>query len=478
MTKSVMMFIAFLLILPILPWLPLGITFKGKMIIALESFAIASMIMLAVSYVPWWQGLLLSVLIIALTGYFTMKYGLPAWVAETVEEQEENEERISEIKPKTSVLSFSKQKWTKPQPEEQVHTDNPSALLLKSSDVETIHTEDKPLEVIEESSGTQNETESDLLPELPWENDQQEEAATQEIEVQEEAVLAEKKPQAASLPEFEEQKEESEDWLEQLELQEDPLVESDENEEDYLSELLEEPVNAEQESVKQEALPLQEKESDEEKEDVHYLAELFEEESAEEKLPELEEWETDLLLSELESDRAEVESLPELEKVEEDDEEFMPVLVFDEKESIEDTESSLEMEEKEFSEQEPEKPAEEKELLASFDENPKAELGEHPSLSPEWMRVISQEIAWKQEKLPFKEAEEVTRRYLNAPLNDRDYYTIARTLIAFYAANGETLQAMLFADEVKGRIQAYPALTEEVEYMKRYIIKQSMETGE
>ena len=94
------------------------------------------------------------------------------------------------------------------------------------------------------------------------------------------------------------------------------------------------------------------------------------------------------------------------------------------------------------------------------------------------MRVISQEIAWKQEKLPFKEAEEVTRRYLNAPLNDRDYYTIARTLIAFYAAKGETLQAMLFADEVKGRIQAYPALTEEVEYMKRYIIKQSMETGE
>ncbi|WP_050181209.1 hypothetical protein [Domibacillus robiginosus] len=82
MTKTIMMFIGFLLVLPILPWLPLGISLKGKVIIALESFAIAGAVMAAAVYLPLWQSLLIGLLVLIMTGYFTVKYGLPSWAAE------------------------------------------------------------------------------------------------------------------------------------------------------------------------------------------------------------------------------------------------------------------------------------------------------------------------------------------------------------------------------------------------------------
>lgn len=523
MTKSVMMFLAFLLILPILPWLPLGISLKGKLIIAFESLAIASGIMLAVSYLPWWQGILIGLLIFIMAGYFTLKYGLPVWATEVIKVEEE--ERV-ENTTKKRRLSFSKKVEEKP--EMPLHIEKKATPVVLSSipenhdrhDVEQeepkVLTKEEDQEVQSQEAGHEDD---DLKPleELSWANEQAEQQETDhekeedvyipvhDIDLEEEDLLAqlESVDQVQSIEEVEHEtpEEDSEGWLEvrNMDHKTNPPEDMDKEEDLYLQELFEEESAAldQLEDIlkedigmeREEDLPLLDLEEEVPKEKDHpetdYLAELFEDDPANPAVDE----EMNTLLD---ADKIEPEELPSAEDVD-----ILPVLAewkeekpeadsdlepsqlaeaMQQKIEEEETDSRIEIHEEirweepsERSEEEPDQGERE-----SLDEL----LPERPLLSAEWLQIIMQEIAVKQKALPYREAEELMLKYLNAPLHDRDYYTIARMLVAFYAANGETLQAMLFTDVLKERLQEYPALVEEIESIKEFIIKQSMETGE
>ncbi|OXS80548.1 hypothetical protein [Domibacillus enclensis] len=521
MTKSVMMFLAFLLILPVLPWLPLGISLKGKLIIALESLAIASGIMLAVSYLPWWQGFLIGLLVFIMASYFTLKYGLPVWAADMVKIEEEYEEN------KTKKKRFSFSKKVEEKPERLIHTENKYEPTVQENNASleqeqkvprvlaTEEKQDAPVQQVE-----QEDTGLEPLEELSWAEDQkeQQESSHQEEEIElpvldmdleEEDLLAhlESVGQVETIEEMDQEQsdEDSEGWIEVKKMGDEAVpTESAENEENlYLQELFEEESAAldqmeappkEESGVENEELTLLEldevlQEEKDEKDDLEtdYLADLFEDEPEtavvdenvkdkvhlevedDDILPVLLEWKKELpeedlkiaednLLEEIELDNsASPEEAVQLELKEEAD----PATHLH-KQTASEEPSEFSTEETDHNEPDS--------LVEA--------VPERPFLSAEWLHIIRQEIAVKQQALPYQQVEDLMLKYLNAPLHDRDYYTIARMLVAFYAANGETLQAMLFTDVLKERLQKHPALVEEIESMKEFIIKQSMETGE
>lgn len=515
MTKSVMMFLAFLLILPILPWLPLGISLKGKLIIALESLAIASGIMLAVSYLPWWQGVLIGLLVFIMAGYFTLKYGLPVWAADMVKVEGEYEEN------KTKKKRFSFSKKVEEKPELLIHTENKNAPIAQKSILENDTQNEVEQEIPEvlmvdkkQNALEQEDNHLEPLEELSWADDQaklqdseyqkeEEELPVLDMELEEEELLAhfESVEQVETIEEIDQEQsdEDLEGWLEIKKMDYEAVpAENVDNEEDfYLKELFEEESAAlnqmeapqkEESGVQDEELPLLEldevlPEEPDEKEDLEadYLAELFEDE------PEraaVDETEDDLLKDQVHPEVEDEEILPVLsESKEEFSEEELEKIELDsssEPASLEEAQLELE-EEAELSTYLNEQTASEEpsEETAQAKPEPLVEsVTERPFLSAEWLHIIRQEIAIKQQALPYQQAEELMLKYLNAPLHDRDYYTIARMLLAFYAANGETLQAMLFTDVLKERLNNHPALIEEIESIKEFIIKQSMETGE
>lgn len=523
MTKSVMMFLAFLLILPILPWLPLGISLKGKLIIALESLAIASGIMLAVSYLPWWQGVLIGLLVFIMAGYFTLKYGLPVWAADMVKVEGEYEEN------KTKKKRFSFSKTVEEKPELLIHIENKNAPIAQKSILENDTQNEVEQEIPEvlmvdkkQNALEQEDNFLEPLEELSWADDQaklqdseyqkeEEELPVLDMELEEEELLAhlESVEQVETIEEIEQEQsdEDLEGWLEIKKMDDEAVpAENVDNEEDlYLKELFEEESAAlnqmeappkEESGMRDEELPLLEldevlPEEPDEKEDLEadYLAELFEDE------PEraaVDETEDDLLKDQVHPEVEGEEILPVLSEWKEEfpkeglktaEDDLLEEIELDsssEPASLEETQLELE-EEAELSTYLNEQTASEEpsEETAQAKPEPLVEsVTERPFLSAEWLHIIRQEIAIKQQALPYQQAEELMLKYLNAPLHDRDYYTIARMLLAFYAANGETLQAMLFTDVLKERLNNHPALIEEIESIKEFIIKQSMETGE
>ncbi len=93
MIHIIMAVIAFFLVLPLLIYLPIGLTMKGKLVIALQCLAVAIGAIVLFPYVPIWQTGLLVFLILFLAGYFTVKYGAINWAIDSGTVWEEEHER-------------------------------------------------------------------------------------------------------------------------------------------------------------------------------------------------------------------------------------------------------------------------------------------------------------------------------------------------------------------------------------------------
>ncbi|MGG3450846.1 hypothetical protein [Domibacillus aminovorans] len=93
MIHIIMSVIAFFLVLPLLIYLPIGLTMKGKLVIALQCLAVAIGAIVLFPYVPIWQTGLLVFLVLFFAGYFTVKYGAINWAIDSGTVWEEEHER-------------------------------------------------------------------------------------------------------------------------------------------------------------------------------------------------------------------------------------------------------------------------------------------------------------------------------------------------------------------------------------------------
>lgn len=91
MIHIIMAFLAFLLALPLLIYLPLGLSLKGKLLIALQCLAAAIGGIMLSPYLPLWQTGLLVFLIVLTAGYLTVKYGVANWAIDNDNDWEEGD---------------------------------------------------------------------------------------------------------------------------------------------------------------------------------------------------------------------------------------------------------------------------------------------------------------------------------------------------------------------------------------------------
>ncbi|OKL38252.1 hypothetical protein [Domibacillus mangrovi] len=100
MIHTIMAFIAFLLLLPLLIYLPIGLMMKGKLIIALQCFVVAIGAITLFPYVTLWQTVLLVFLVLLVAGYLTVKYGAAHWaIDDGVDLDEERVEKFAIVEP-------------------------------------------------------------------------------------------------------------------------------------------------------------------------------------------------------------------------------------------------------------------------------------------------------------------------------------------------------------------------------------------
>ncbi|WP_046173975.1 putative sodium/potassium/calcium exchanger [Domibacillus indicus] len=542
MTKTIMMFIGFLLVLPILPWLPIGVSLKGKIIIVLESLAVAGAVTAALAYLPLWQGLLIGLLFFITTGYFTIKYGLPVWAeeAEAFEGAAENED-IGERAEKRSSRSLFRKKEAAETAEHIQHqkkeADGESSFLLKQ-EAESQAAESESREMLL-AADDQKAAPEELDDQAAFEFEK--EALEERIgsgETDDHQASEEGKWQSGldgdleeldfsfSSEDDEEQKEAGPDieetggWLEEINAG-DETAAAKLAEEAGLDELLGKDEDEEIEILDHEEISLfDDKEIEESEEDSleeleelsgQYLNDLFEDElqestgiSAEENLETAEEPEEGLFIqqeeddfeqeaflsAEEDTDNESGQAAEEVEEAEEAVEELQESTGISAEENLETAEEPEEVlfiqpEEADL-EQETLLSAEEEAINAALPEeseepgqfSAEESMEEKPRLSPEWLHAIVQEITVKQQVLSYTDAEQIMFGYLKAPLHDRDYYVIARMLLAFYMAKNKPGQAAQLADELLCRLGAYPVLADEIKSIKEIILNQSMETGE
>ncbi|WP_232713432.1 hypothetical protein [Bacillus xiapuensis] len=113
------------------------------------------------------------------------------------------------------------------------------------------------------------------------------------------------------------------------------------------------------------------------------------------------------------------------------------------------------------------------ELAVCMDREPSG-LQEIPMLDIRWLRMIRKEIEVKKELLSFEQVEEVMKRYLQAPLHDRDYYTLAKGLLSYYIEHQQTEKASELANELKERLARYPVVLSELELIQSVINKKNV----
>ena len=82
MIQLIFIIAAIVLVLLILPWLPLHITFKGKLVLVTISGALAAFLLLSLSFLAVWQSILVYIVLAAAASYVTGIYGFPGWALE------------------------------------------------------------------------------------------------------------------------------------------------------------------------------------------------------------------------------------------------------------------------------------------------------------------------------------------------------------------------------------------------------------
>jgi len=79
MIQLIFMITATVLVLLMLPWLPLQMTVKGKLVLVTISGVLAAFLLLSLSFLAVWQSILLYVVLAGTASCITGIYGFPVW---------------------------------------------------------------------------------------------------------------------------------------------------------------------------------------------------------------------------------------------------------------------------------------------------------------------------------------------------------------------------------------------------------------
>jgi hypothetical protein len=178
MTNVIMVVVAFFLVLPILFWLPLGFSLKGKIILALQSAVTAIGVVMLAPYVLFWQNALIFSLILFIASYFTLKYGVAKWTIDGHEDEIEVKELVmlNEVKAEEIVAQKTEHlSVLGPVMEEEKEQEEHVYNEMKDLEPVEKEDEDQELDVIEPMWETpEQEDEQDLsLLELSNEDEQE-----------------------------------------------------------------------------------------------------------------------------------------------------------------------------------------------------------------------------------------------------------------------------------------------------------------
>ncbi|MBM7648933.1 hypothetical protein JOC78_001883 [Bacillus ectoiniformans] len=584
MTRLVTMFIAFLLLIPLLPWLPLGMNVKGKLVLVVLAFVIAGLSFAIESYIPLWQNILLSLILAGSFAYLFFKYAAGRFKegqeGEAEEEeiplqhQDESEDDLYSVEDlstsvNTSLDDLEPEQNVSESYKEEAQEMNVEPIVLDEEneisvlDLEVLEHEKQELEEEEEYNHLSSDEESeeaelsdDLIDDLAFFEDDRELPIQEDVKETELPTDNEEDMYLASL--FDELLEEDEDkeqvnhedvshdqneqaeapalieendFLSSMELedpqQDEELVEAEleppEDDVEYLelltieeqdeivesdsTEVYEEPLEDDvivpfvsietddQDEAMDETQPVQETEGELVPLTLDDL-DATDEDSLESNPQE--EAELEIAAAEhLESEQEIVSQLEEshlFDDPENTDEEDTStedlaghtdtILEIDESESLSsviDSELDSELFEDEADKEEhlplteqteegPDIKATEEEQESTLNEEEIEEVNEETKpLAHEWLSILMKELEWKKESLPFKEAEQSMRGYLNASLHDRDHYMFAKLLLTFYLEQAKYKEALGWVEEIEGRFERYPLIQSELQLTKSFI---------
>jgi hypothetical protein len=168
MINMIMVVVAFLLVLPILIYLPLKLSLRGKLFITLQCLAVAAGAIALFPYVPLWQNGLLVSLMLFMAGYFTVKYGAANWAIDSgVDLEEEHIEEFAVVEP--------------PREEMEQHHEVPVPEEVDEEEEEFLET----YELAEPAAASVKEEEDDYLESL-FNDEQEEESLVGELSVPDE----------------------------------------------------------------------------------------------------------------------------------------------------------------------------------------------------------------------------------------------------------------------------------------------------
>ncbi|WP_421380215.1 hypothetical protein ACOJQI_17345 [Bacillus salacetis] len=484
--------IAFVVLLPVLFFLPGGITKKGKIGIAAGALFISLLGLLALNqYSLWMVAIILFILVMVSSLVIGNRFG-PQLLAEDGVQETNSPASTEDIEKEERVLFSTVGEVLEPAENTSEETGDPIEQGI----------------IMESENDSQVETDEEGLEEIPLlaETDIPEEEVTRQIDFEEnddllegeEEILEEMPNDITSEEDLSEI-----EWLIQQEDQDIEPVHNFENDEqvtDNDDSIEERPIiGASEES--QSEMP---DENDEILSEIELMIDQVEEdpEAAISDVPKVEdELETiELPNKEIESFEHEVsEDLLHLEEVTEEtehNEEAEELLIevdssqiaefeIPEEEKLNSNEDLLE-EKFESLETEEEKPEQEEvisdelveEEIRQENAQDDQESETHSPLQTRVIQTIAEELIYYKNKLSLKEFEELVGQYLHPKLHDRDYFVLSQQLIQRYHESKEFTKLKIFIDEIEERFISYPILKSELNDYKeiawKNIVKQQM----
>ncbi len=440
MSLFIFTLIAFVIVLPLLYFAPLGISMKAKMVLAALSFLLTVFTLLASSLYPFRLVALMTLLILGFSAYFFDKRFGPLLFA-----QVDGEEVIL----KNETVFSSKEDHEEVHNEMNTTPTNEKSSLL--TDLEQIETQELSIEILNEET---------IM------------TVQDSIETIEEDTITE---------------------FFELEVDEDQL---DHPEEDRLAELTDhekafftiEKVSEESMDVQEEGIVLNDEVSDS-LNDLEKLLYDFEEDHVETKKEER-------LTNELpDADITNIEQEDDyLEKIYEsllnDQEGIVEEHLID---SSKEVSSTLEQEQTRMDDElEDEFEMTRDPIEESFNEewNVQEDLStmssdhdrlvdslnsdmEEERLNPTkqaLLKTVFAEIDLYQSKLNSEEFEEYLTHFLHLSLSDKDYYCFAKVLMEHYISNGQSEKLKQFVNKIEPRFKKYPYLSNELAFLKELSI--------
>lgn len=140
MTQLIMASIAFLLVLFTLPWLPVQITMKGKIVLVAVSAGLAAFLLFSLSLFTLWPSLLAYMLLALAAAYAAGTYGFPIWALEETHPEMQWIEEELELNDPKKVVPLSQNRIKEEVLEQEPNFDEPEEnkplFMLEEDDIE------------------------------------------------------------------------------------------------------------------------------------------------------------------------------------------------------------------------------------------------------------------------------------------------------------------------------------------------------